>query len=445
MGSVYNNYLVACLNLNNYASNFKGGDSITLPPFNDRCFQIAGTCGIPCATLDKVSGKIQEPPHCHNGQFNIGKLIGNVTENNSVNRIGDWGSSLTIFDWIILLTIFFDTVGNIMRYLPILCGRPADVESAKSVQCSGAAVVGCSTPIVSENEAIFLRGMVGRTLTILHTIGSRHNIKGLYLDCIVNEFRGKGEDKRIQMWCAWVQFCEVLASMRTRQMSWEHNLSSDDEKVSAHHLLMETNKKARVIRSLRTRRDTTVQWDCGLANVTFEGVSSTKETFYDTIQVAPAAVKVPEMLTLKAKSYDTGMQPEFVQSDLVTRMPSRVHVNLEDLLPLICFLDGWLEEIKVKDPNYNYKDKTLVDYFYFLDNFSDYTELLYTLGRLSKPFSTMPPVKNISTGSNFWRFKSVCYCCSISSMAIRFNQCPRKDSSDTGRALQIFRSIAMSE
>ena len=363
LGSVYNNYLVACLNLNNFASQYKGGDPIALPPFNDRCFQIAGTCGIPCAKLDKVHGKRQEPPHCRNGQFNIGKLIGNVTENDSVNSVSDWGGGLTIFDWITLLTIFFDTIGNIMRFLPILCGRPTDVESAKSVQCSGAAVLGCSTPIVSENEAIFLRGLVGRTLTILHTIGSRHNIRGLYLDCIVNEFRGKGEDKRIQMWCAWVQFCEVLAGMKTRQMSWEHNLSDrkgEDEKVaSAHHILLETNKKARVIRSVRTRRDTNVQWDCGLANVIFEGVSATKDSFYDAMTVAPAAVKVPDMV-MKAKSFDTGMmqQPEFVQSDMVSRMPSKIHVNLEDILPLICFLDGWLEEIKYKDPTYNYKDKT---------------------------------------------------------------------------------------
>jgi len=346
--------------LNNIASQYKGGDVIEDPPFNDRCFQMTGICGIPCATLDRFDARKQEPPHCHNGKFDLGKLIGNVTNDGSKNSESKWGGSLNAFDWIVLFTIFFDTVGNVMRYLPILCGRPTDVESAKSVQCSGVAVLGCSTPIVSENEAIFLRSIVGRTLTILHTIGSRHNIKGLYVDCIVNEFRGKGEDKRIQMWCAWIQFVEVLAGMKTRQMSWEHNLSdrkSEDEKTG-HHLTSENNKKARVIRSVRIRRDTTVQWDCGLANVIFEGISATRDTSYEGFNIAPAAVKLPE-ITMNAKSFvSTMMSPEFVQSDMMTRMPSKVHVNFEDILPLICFLDGWLEEIKYKDPTYNYKDKT---------------------------------------------------------------------------------------
>jgi hypothetical protein len=31
---------------------------------------------------------------------------------------------------------------------------------------------------------------------------------------------------------------------------------------------------------------------------------------------------------------------------------------MENLLPLVCFLNGWLEEIKHKDGVYNYKDKT---------------------------------------------------------------------------------------
>lgn len=360
LGSVYNNYLVACLNIKHLAQSFKGGEVLEDPPFNDRCFQIAGTCGIPCAKLDAVNGKIQEPPNCRNGQFNIGKLVGNATGDVGVNSVSEWGGSLTIYDWIVLLTIFFDTCGNFMRFLPILCGRPTDIESAKSVQCSGCAVLGCSTPIVSENEAIFLRGLVGRTLTVLHTIGSRHNIKGLYLDCIVNEFRGKGEDKRIQMWCAWIQFIEVIAGMKTRQMSWEHNLSDrNDEKNATHQHLLETNKKARVIRSVRIRRDMSVQWDCGLANVIFEGISVTQDSSYEVSNpIVPAAIKMPEM-SLKAKSFDSSMMsPEFVQSDTMTRMPSKVHVVFEDILPLICFLDGWLEEIKYKDPTYNYKDKT---------------------------------------------------------------------------------------
>lgn len=108
------------------------------------------------------------------------------------------------------------------------------------------------------------------------------------------------------------------------------------------------------MRSLRIRKDMTVQWDCSLANVKFEGIAVTKETYYDG--------KMSERgeTSLKSKSYDSSMfSPELVQSDSINKMtPSRLHLHLEDVLPLICFLDGWLEEIKLKDPTYNYKDKT---------------------------------------------------------------------------------------
>lgn len=359
LGQIYNNYIVACLNVKGLANKLKKGEVIDGFPFNDRCFQVAGVCGIPC------SDSTQYPPHCYNGIINPNEFTSNTTEDTKETTSNKWGESLDAFDWIVILTIFFDTVGNLLRFMPILCGRPTDLESAKSVQCSGVAVVGNATPIVSENEAIFLRGLVGRTLCIFHTVGSRHNIKGLYVDTIVNEFRGKNQDKRTQMWCAWIQFVEVLAGMKTRQMSWEHNLSDrkhDDgpaPKMTGAQLF-ESNKNKRVLRNLRIRRDMTVQWDCSLANVKFEGIAMVKETYMDGKAAAAAsASRQSAESNLKSKSYDSSLiQPEFVQSDATYMTPSKLHLNLEDVLPLICFLDGWLEEIKYKDPTYNYKDKT---------------------------------------------------------------------------------------
>jgi len=362
LGGVYNNYLVTCLNVKGYANKHKKGEVIDGPPFNDRCFQLAGVCGVPGSQL----GGKQYPPHCYNGQVDTTQLTSNSTGEHVVITSTKWGKTFNVFDWIVIFTIFFDTVGNLLRFMPILCGRPTDIESAKSVQCSGVAVVSNATPIVSENEAIFLRGMIGRTLCIFHTIGSRHNLKSLYVDTIVNEFRGKGQDKRTQMWCAWIQFVEVLAAMKTRQMSWEHNLSDRKHGEDGTNgkgngaQLFESNKKKRVLRSLRIRRDMTVQWDCSLANVKFEGIALTKDTYYDgrMAMMERSAPRSAEM-QLKSKSYDSSLlSPEFVQSDSINKMPSRVHINLEDVLPLICFLDGWLEEIKYKDPTYNYKDKT---------------------------------------------------------------------------------------
>jgi hypothetical protein len=159
-----------------------------------------------------------------------------------------------------------------------------------------------------------------------------------------------------------MQFIEVLATMKTRQMSWEHNLSDRKNEAPAGKgngaQLFEANKSKRVMRSLRLRKDMTVQWDCSLANVKFEGIAVTKATYHDSKFGMDHMGENP----LRAKSYDSSMiTPESVHSDTFNNhklTPSRVHVHLEDVLPLICFLDGWLEEIKNKDPTYNYKDKT---------------------------------------------------------------------------------------
>ena len=366
LGNIYNNYLVACLNVRNLANQLKLGEKIKGPPFNDRCFQIEGICGVPCSSL---SGG-QTIPHCSSdGTLSKSLLMINATviDDDGVELTG-WGSTFNMWDWIVLITVFLDTLGNFMRFLPLLSGRPADVESSKSVQCSGTAVLGCSTPIVSENEAIFLRGLIGRTLTAMHTIGSRHVIKGLYLDTIINEFRGKNEERRTQMWCAWIQFCEVLCTMKTRQMSWENNLSTnhdpppDKKPIGAGGKLIATNNKDKsVIRTLRVRKDLTVEWDCGLYNVKFDGVTAVKDPSYKEIPVVDRLSLKKAEMSLRSKSFDYGASaPEAsVEADFnVNKNNAKISFNLEDVLPLICFLDGWLEEVKNKEPTYNYRDKT---------------------------------------------------------------------------------------
>ena len=214
LGGVYNNYLVACLNIQNLAFSYKKGDVIRPPPFNDRCFQLEAICGVPCATLDGG----QYPPKCDKGFVKNSLLIGNTTTEDSTFKKGtEWGQGLNFVDWLILGTIFFDTLANVFRFLPVLSGLPTEVESTKSVQCSGVAVLSNGTPIVSENEAIFLRSLVGRTLTMFHTVGSRHNIRALYIDVIINERRmDDGVDKRLEMWAAWIQFLNFLATVKTK-------------------------------------------------------------------------------------------------------------------------------------------------------------------------------------------------------------------------------------
>jgi hypothetical protein len=261
---VYNNYLVACLNLGNIAGTTKKGQVVNGPPFNDRCFQVQGMCGVPCADL--TGG--QHPPSCTEGIIDQDILINNnITEITRLEHATPWAYDLSLIDWIILITIFLDTLGNIMRFLPMLVGPPTSTESSASVTCSGTAVLGCTTPIVSENEAIFLRGLVGRTLTALHTMGGRHRIKGLYVDTILNESRKDGDDKRLQMWYAWIQFIECLAKMKTKHMHWENNIYDNENSGAA-----APEKGKSVMRSLLYKKSARVEFNSHPSRITFEGV-----------------------------------------------------------------------------------------------------------------------------------------------------------------------------
>lgn len=377
LGGVFNNYIVACLNINNLANTLKLGETIPGPPFNDRCFQVEGICGVPCAS-DAY------PPYCDGGVMDQSLLVSNGTE---TEYLGEgpvvWGAQLTVIDWIVLIVMFLDTFSTILRFMPVLSGRPTEMEAARDVQCTGAAVLGTATPIVAENEAILLRGLIGRTATAFHTVGSRHNINGLYVDTIVNEFRGKGEEKRLFMWCSWMSFLEVLASIKTKEMAWPNvpeeayygqNTNADDNeemravqeslRLSIRNLLPESDKdpdlRGRVARTIRLSKLCTLEYNAGLSTVAFDGVSKSKTSERDILSSIPLdrinnghRFHSPKTRT-RSKSFS-----DVDNNDGKGRsLPMKPLYNLVDIMPLICFMDGWLEEIKHNDPNYNYPNKT---------------------------------------------------------------------------------------
>jgi hypothetical protein len=121
-----------------------------------------------------------------------------------------WTSGLGWVEWVVLVTIFLDCFGNILRFFPVVSGRPTELESARSCACEGNVILGCTSPFVSEDEAIFLRSLLGRTATVFHTIGGRHDLSGMYLDTILNEKRGKGEANRRHLWLSWIEFVTIL-------------------------------------------------------------------------------------------------------------------------------------------------------------------------------------------------------------------------------------------
>jgi hypothetical protein len=205
LGGVYSSYIAVCLNNRDLAMGLSLGEPVEGPPFNDRCFQMSAPCGTVCVNSATNGG--QYPPSCSNGAIDLSLLTteGEVTQTIEGDDI-EWGGGLHFIEWIVLLVIFLDTFGNILKSLPMVSGRPTELESSKLCCLDGIAALTCASPFVSEDESVFLRSLLGRTCTILRTVGGRHSIQGLYVDTILNEKRGKGETVRFHLWLAWLEF-----------------------------------------------------------------------------------------------------------------------------------------------------------------------------------------------------------------------------------------------
>lgn len=226
LGGVYHNYLVICMNTGDLATTHKLGDKVEGPPFNDRCFQIDSLCGIPCVS----SVGMPDPEGCADGKVELDLLVSNETRTfDTDKKESKWMSGINWVEWVVLITIFFDCFGNLLRYLPVLSGRPTELESARSCLCEGITVVGCTSPFVSEDEAIFLRSLIGRTATVFHTVGGRHNMHGMYLDTILNEKRGKGETNRKHLWYCWMEFVTLLARIGSDDYDEEDGFDDYDD------------------------------------------------------------------------------------------------------------------------------------------------------------------------------------------------------------------------
>lgn len=97
---------------------------------------------------------------------------------------------------------------------------------------SGKVVIGLCSPYVSEDNTILLRSLLGRTCTLLHTCGGRHDIHGLYVDCIMNERRLQGERHRENVWLGWMTFLTNIAKLcaKSGTSNWEEQVHGPNSK-----------------------------------------------------------------------------------------------------------------------------------------------------------------------------------------------------------------------
>lgn len=195
-----------------------------------------------------------------------------------------------------------------------------------------------------------------RFATAFHTIGSRHDIRGLYVDAIVNEVRSSEGDPRLLQWMAWVDFIDYLALLKLEDMAWPFKRSPDEpcpaaenakESMATSVPLLSINDEevgyidksldvSPIIRSLNLG-SRIVEYELETTNLTFKGVKT----------VSVHSDKLGDHGLMKSGSSEAKWD-ERVQDK---------NFNLEDLLPLVCFLDGWLEVTRRRDVSRDHNNK----------------------------------------------------------------------------------------
>lgn len=421
LGGVYHNYLVICLNTQDIATTLTLGQMVEGPPFNDRCFQMEGICGIPCVSSEDMP----DPTSCTNGYLDPLLLTSNKTKHyDTLVMTSVWMSGLNWVEWVVIITIFLDCFGNVLRYLPVVSGRPTELESARNCLCEGVTVAGCCSPFVSEDEAIFLRSLIGRTATVFHTVGGRHNMHAMYLDTILNERRGKGEANRFHLWLSWLEFITLLARIGVDDSFVEYedyDNGSDHKSERDEDELGPRNSVAGARRTSLKHQDSNVTTDALTRGTVRIGRRSTISYVPESLRgrasiTGPVTEAQPmetpvigtEFATLRVNNTDTvnfvkrarnnsviggadgvarpsdfkgrqsqmgiafleprltpmnETQEEIEEDDAYDREidpfdpEEDLEFDMADLLPLICFLDGWLEAIKDKEWTFNYRNK----------------------------------------------------------------------------------------
>ena len=180
-----------------------------------------------------------------------------------------------------------ESFGALCKFLPILVGLPTEKELHSQVQTKGTAVIVLTTPIVAENEAIFLRTLIGRTLTAFHTMGGRHVVRGFYLDMIIDELRNNKWLLRAHIFAAWIDYLGFLCSLNQNEITWEKIVPSEvDAAATKDGELPSTSPRtyglrAKTPRHIQVSNSSCIEFDCGLRDIIFEGVHPIKDPAFE--------------------------------------------------------------------------------------------------------------------------------------------------------------------
>lgn len=307
-----------------------------------------------------------------------------------------WASNLDGVEWLVLAVVFLGCIGSIIKLLPVICGRPTDLEASQACILEGTVSLGVCSPFVSEDEAILLRSFIGRACTVFQTIGGRHDMYGLYLDTILNEKRIKGEAQRKHLWHAWMRFLEGVVdicqkskhdrksrnSLRSKSTPQDHHNPLTNGHPSSHPVL---NSSAvpdvediyQPPHSLRVSQTFAVDLlhesqvhhgrNSSLMGFTTFAKASQLATnvldeevnLFETIEVLDDEASMVDSDFIKPKiiTIDSTKQESNPTKSKPSSSTDRKYVKMADIVPLVQMLNAWLIALKEKEHTFNYDNK----------------------------------------------------------------------------------------
>ena len=311
-----------------------------------------------------------------------------------INPSGRWCQDFTPVELALVFVAVMGQFANIVKWMTIFSGYPNSPMNGLNVELEGHAVIGTCTPILGENDAVFLRSLIGRHSAAFHTVAGRHNIEGLYVDIFANEQRSRtGGNVRQNQWCAWVEFLRFLSELRMEDMTWYENplrkkgsgFFDDDPIVSRHSSELQKLVKIGSTQSLLSVKSFSQddldslptklhdleksfkEWnpeDIRKAQVPYASTRCIRTSKGDRVMYDLAsdfAFHGVQMRPIPGvdRNYLTHGSNEFEPLDHKSRESSPSYtsddqsINILEMLPMLAFLDNWLDRVKANDANRN--------------------------------------------------------------------------------------------
>ena len=288
-----------------------------------------------------------------------------------------WGENLDNWEWFLLAVVFINMDGFIVRLLPVICGKPATIESVKNCSLEGSAVLCVCSPFCSEDDILLIRNLLGRTCTLFATVNGRHDIAGLYLDATLNERRLKGEANRKNIFLQWMAFLTTLIKLcqkkvetkgkRTRNKSQIASDAGGDTGTSRFNTWARYGQSVYEVatvggsdaptfnRAIVVDKDNEVR----IRSSTIAADMRISHTYHSD-HTPFSAGDVEDGLQSVTEASQTRARVDTQPGDRnIREMLDKLEVDMDVIEPVVSFLAHWLRELKNSEKVNSYGDRAL--------------------------------------------------------------------------------------